>query len=549
MHVLLHVSFSISKEMKAQIPAIPVSMEVVDMSLTLEEEQPSNLSMERHSTDKNDTMTSTINYPRSPAASFSKPCQDITMLNKEELLGANQMDPLSFPVSLLTPPKPAALEEGSGSGSTVATANPKGSIVKELIKDSNCNEPSTVAEEQTVYGGPMSMTCSESMELSEGKSIGSGPVDLLRTADEYQPSGQTTKDAGLEVRVGNKSAEHVHKNETVSEYVGETEKLNNTGEDMELTLIDDQDKTEEFVDPIDKYEPEPCKAVLGNPPLPYSHVTVQASKPQTATRDVLGTEITCNNNAKSYPVLEQNPVNAESSHPIDSTTDTEKPIKVIASSYNTRSCNNTSTSISENRLTLPSGRAVMGKKRPIISSTAVVSKHLAIGSSLPSGKIEKTPSKVSAISHMKSPYLNRTSSAKKELSAGKKKKKRDFPLPTASPYNLRNSPSREKQKREAERMRQGNKTFMVTDASKVMERDPTTELTHVSTCTTSSTDNGGWEAPIPNEVQQPQQQKEESVDLDKSRDSDVPSVQEEGVESVKNQTFLIESSLVNKVHV
>ena len=92
-----------------------------------------------------------------------------------------------------------------------------------------------------------------------------------------------------------------------------------------------------------------------------------------------------------------------------------------------------------NQLHLPTGRTVMGKRRPIISSNAVVSKHLAVGTN----SSNKTPKKVSLISHMKSPYLTRSVSAKKDYSTRKKRKNDNVSF--ASPYNLR-SPSQRMKK-------------------------------------------------------------------------------------------------------
>ena len=92
-----------------------------------------------------------------------------------------------------------------------------------------------------------------------------------------------------------------------------------------------------------------------------------------------------------------------------------------------------------NQLHLPTGRTVMGKRRPIISSNAVVSKHLAVGTN----SSNKTPKKVSLISHMKSPYLTRSVSAKKDYSTRKKRKNDNVSF--VSPYNLR-SPSQRMKK-------------------------------------------------------------------------------------------------------
>ena len=332
-------------------PVVVQDNQIVDMSLTLEEDHAS-LLLGRSDQSINDTMSSTIH----PVTNQVDP----SILNTVGLMGTKEMDPRAFPVSLLTPPKPPVDIDP-------APVNPN--LVKELIKEPNESE-----RNETVFGGRMSMTCDTSFPL----------------IDDHTHNVNHTSDTNLTAAVNNIRLNY-NTEATLNDRTIPVPSHNNSqvatgdtvyGGGMSLTCSTLMDTTDQITDPPDS----------------NTHRT--------------GNETTTKNEYEPLTYIPSPP----------------PPLPPA-------------------QLQLPTERAIIGKRRPILSATAVVSKPLAIGN-------KRTPKKVTALSQMKSPYFPRGSSTKKHSSVKKRRRKSIAPSP--GNYNLRSSPSREKRKR-------NNDTFVIED--------------------------------------------------------------------------------------
>ncbi len=356
------------------------------MSLTLEEDHASLLlATGRPDQSMNDTMSSTVH----PIAHQV----DTSILGTVGLMGTKEMDPRAFPMSLLTPPKPPVDNDP-------ASINPN--LVKELIKEPTRpgpdNEPEG-NENETVYGGRMSMTCDTSFPLTDdhthiiNNTSTSHLIAAINDIHLKTNTESTLNDRTIPVPSHNNSLHVVADSDTVY------------GGGMSLTCSTIMDTGDRITDP-----------------------------PDTNT-DPTGNEITTRNGNESLTYIPSPPP------PLPPT-----------------------------QLQLPTERAIIGKRRPIISATAVVSKPLAIGS-------KRTPKKVTVLSQMKSPYFARSSSSKKQSSVKKRHRKSIAPSPCH--YKLRSSPSREMKKNDTFIIENDvdeiivNKTVVIEDDEEL--KDPVSE--------------------------------------------------------------------------
>lgn len=292
--------------------------QIVDMSLTLEDESHNSV-IELIAVQTNCDNVQQIE----PAVIFSSNDLGNALVSSKSIeLQVNEMDPMAFPTSLLTPPKPTLSSDSKVVLSTAPTTD--------ITSD----------------------TCILSQENTNTQAHSNIQILQSQTQDIQAP-------------------------ETLC------------GDDMSLTACD----TTVVIDLKD--------GLLNSQHIEHTHVPTSQNTCNTTTNP---TDV-------EKPVMQN-----DNTHLIPSTHDSiDLPV----------------TSHVNNEIHVPINTA--GKKRPIISSSAVVSKHLAVGS-LKSSR--GTPKQQSTIPHLKSPYLTRSATKRIQQTSAMKKKREDIehhPTVTSKP--------------------------------------------------------------------------------------------------------------------
>ena len=344
--------------------------QIVDMSLTLEDESHNSMveliAVQDAIEYPYPTMTNCDNVQQiEPAVIFSNNDLGNALVSSKSIeLQVNEMDPMAFPTSLLTPPKPTLSSDSKVALSTAPTTD--------ITSD----------------------TCILSQENTNTQTHSNIQILQSRTQD-------------------------IQARETLCR------------DDMSLTACD----TTVVIDLKD--------GLLNSQHIEHIHVPTSQNTCNTTTNP---TDV-------EKPVMQH-----DNTHLISSTHD---------------SIDLPGTCHVNNEIHVPINTA--GKKRPIISSSAVVSKHLAVGS-LKSSR--GTPKQQSTIPHLKSPYLTRSATKRIQQTSAMKKEDIKHHLTVTS------KPRRRSVSRKATNAKTGtdiNQTFVVfndnnEDPQSDVSMDPTTNV-------------------------------------------------------------------------
>ena len=398
--------------------------QTVDMSLTLEDES-------HNSVLELIAVQDAIEYPYTsitncdnvqqiqPAVVFSSNDLGNALVSSKSVeLQVNEMDPMAFPTSLLTPPKPTLSSDSKVALSTAPTTDITSDTRILSQENTNTQAHSNILQSQTqdiqahetLCGDDMSLTaCNLPSEIFTNSSI-----QVSEAPNVFEPGTRKNLLGSSKTIVNNnfsKNEENIVKDTTV--------------------VIDLKD------------------GLLNSQHIEHIHVHVPTS------------QNTCNTTT--------NP------------TDVEKPVMqhdnthLISSAHD--SIDLPGTCHVNNEIQVPINTA--GKKRPIISSSAVVSKHLAVGS-LKSSR--GTPKQQSTIPHLKSPYLTRSATKRIQQTSAMKKKREDIGHHTTVTSKPRHR-SVSRKATNAKTVTDINQTFVVfndnnEDPRSDVSMDPTTNVSN-----------------------------------------------------------------------